>query len=115
MLKFLLDENIGRIVFKHLVVSGRDVISVGDVLSGSSDEEVLSYAVTEKRILITLDKDFAELTFRFLFPHTGIILLRLKDESPENIIRVLEKLMDGLTKTSRCKFIVVSEDKVRMR
>ena len=41
------------------------------------DEEVLSIALREDRILITNDRDFGELIFRQRLPHSGVILFRL--------------------------------------
>lgn len=39
------------------------------------DEEILRLALTEKRILVTLDKDFGELAIVKGMPHCGIIRL----------------------------------------
>lgn len=53
------------------------------------DTDILSIANKDNRILLTTDKDFGELVFKEKFVHSGVILLRLKDESVENKKRVL--------------------------
>jgi len=53
---------------------------------GIADSEVLAMAQTEKRIIVTFDKDFGELAFRWGLPATsGIILLRLLAPSPTQL------------------------------
>jgi len=52
-LKFLVDECIGKIFVNILKENGFFAIYVGDVLKGSSDEEVLKFAEENKMILIT--------------------------------------------------------------
>lgn len=53
------------------------------------DTDILSIANKDNRILLTTDKDFGELVFKEKLVHSGVILLRLKDESVENKKRVL--------------------------
>jgi predicted nuclease of predicted toxin-antitoxin system len=44
---------------------------------GYLDQEVLSHAYKESRILLTNDKgDFGKLIFAFNHPHSGVILFR---------------------------------------
>jgi predicted nuclease of predicted toxin-antitoxin system len=58
----------GKRLATLLVEAGYDVIFVGDWKPSSSDEEVLSKAEGEERILITDDKDFGKLIFRLEKP-----------------------------------------------
>jgi predicted nuclease of predicted toxin-antitoxin system len=115
MPKFLFDENMGKTVTEHFLSAGHDVVSVSDVLRGAPDTEVLKHAVKEERVLVTLDKDFAELIFHSGLPHSGIVLLRLQSLSSKNIIAVFGGIIDTLPNTSQKKFIVISEDKIRVR
>lgn len=43
----------------------------------ASDAEVLAIAFKRNALLITEDKDFGELVFRFQKPHKGILLIRI--------------------------------------
>jgi predicted nuclease of predicted toxin-antitoxin system len=57
------DENIGRRGLKLLKASGHDVMTVWDQgLHGVTDEELFEVCATEGRALITLDRDFGQVT-----------------------------------------------------
>ena len=79
---------------------GHEVFSVFDEARGISDEEVLNKAVSENRILITVDKDFGEMIYRERREHCGVILLRLSDERALNKVRVISQLLEIIVKSS---------------
>jgi predicted nuclease of predicted toxin-antitoxin system len=58
-----------------LVVAGHDVVHAGDWPEDPGDEEILARAFREGRVLVTLDKDFGELTIIRAQPHLGIVRL----------------------------------------
>jgi predicted nuclease of predicted toxin-antitoxin system len=61
--KFKLDENIGRRGLELLKASGHDVMTVRDQgLGGVTDEKLFEVCVAEGRALITLDRDFGQVT-----------------------------------------------------
>lgn len=72
-MKLLLDTCVSPKVATELVAHGHDVIWVGDWPSDPGDEEILAFALKEGRIVVTLDKDFAELAVAFGQAHSGII------------------------------------------
>jgi predicted nuclease of predicted toxin-antitoxin system len=74
-MKLLLDSCIWGGTVKRLNESGYDVIWIGNWSQDPGDEEIIAYSYNEKRILITLDKDFGELAIVHEFPHCGIIRL----------------------------------------
>lgn len=113
-IKFLLDENLGYKIAIFLRDKEFDVKSVLEDYRGISDTKVLQIANKEKRIIITLDKDFCALIFRDLLPCEGLILLRLKNEFPENIIKVLEQALKA-NQNFQKKFVVISDNKIRIR
>lgn len=88
-MKFITDENLGIQVPQYLRSLGYDVISVIEVALSKPDPDILNIANKENRILLTTDKDFGELVFKEKLIHSGVILLRLKDESVRNKKRVL--------------------------
>ncbi len=59
----------------HLSAAGHDVVWAGDWPTNPGDEEILSRAHQDSRILITLDKDFGELAIVRGRPHGGIVRL----------------------------------------
>lgn len=114
-MKFLLDENIGKLVTGFLRNKGHDVKSAIEDLRGFPDQELLQLALEEERILITLDQDFGRLIYQTQSPHRGVILLKLRKESQEAIIRILEKVIDRIGEELKDKFIIVTEEKIRIR
>ncbi|MDO8537624.1 MAG: DUF5615 family PIN-like protein [archaeon] len=115
MPKFLIDESSGRKLFNFLKQNNYDVLFVADILHGAADVQILEFAQKEKRIIITNDKDFGELIFRFKLPSHGVILLRIKEDFPEIrqqfVITMLKQFADKLEK----QFIVITESRVRIR
>jgi predicted nuclease of predicted toxin-antitoxin system len=73
--KALLDTCIWGGAVTELVAAGHDVLRTGDWTEDPGDEEILARAHSEKRVLVTLDKDFGELAVAHGFPHHGILRL----------------------------------------
>lgn len=99
-MRVLVDECAGPLVGRWLRDQGHEVFSVFDEARGISDEEVLNKAVSENRILITVDKDFGEMIYRERREHCGVILLRLSDERALNKVRVISQLLEIIVKSS---------------
>jgi len=94
-MKFLTDENIAVSVVKFLRSENYDVKDVKEErLFGISDFEVLKIAIKEERIIITHDKDFENISRNRSIEHRGIILIRLFDQSPENVIVKLKEILE---------------------
>lgn len=72
-MKILLDSCVWGGAKAQLEALGHDVIWAGDWPEDPGDEAILSRANDEKRVLITLDKDFGELAVVFGRQHCGII------------------------------------------
>lgn len=114
-MKFLTDENIGFGVINPLRKLGYDIQSILEISPGLSDTEVLAYANSEERILLTADKDFGELVYSKKLVHSGIILLRLENDSAKNKYNILRTLLKEHRKELEKSFTVVTEDKIRIR
>jgi len=56
-----------------LQASGHDVVWAGDWPEDPGDEAILTRAVAERRVLVTLDKDFGEQAIVRNVPHCGIV------------------------------------------
>ena len=67
-MKFLADECCDTGLVASLRKDGHDVLYVTEKKAGAIDDEILSDAYKEERILITEDKDFGELVYRFKKP-----------------------------------------------
>jgi predicted nuclease of predicted toxin-antitoxin system len=77
MMRFLVDENVSRLVVERLRNAGHDVISIAETKAGAPDQDVLKTADAEGRILITEDRDFGEMVIRQRLGLHGLMLLEL--------------------------------------
>ena len=93
---------------------GHDVLSALETMPRAADDELLSLALEEERVLITEDKDFGELVFVRRLPHPCII--RFTDmpvaEKVEAMRDLLERQVDAMREGS---IIVVTRSRVRIR
>lgn len=112
-MRFLVDECAGSTVARWLRGENHEVFSVFDEARGMTDDEVLSKALLENRILITNDRDFGEMVFRERRKHHGVVFLRLDDERAANKIEVLRRLLESYAAKLPEEFVVATETKVR--
>lgn len=114
-MRLLLNENIPGTVIRVLRNRGHDVISAKEIMAGKSDKLILERAEKEKRLLVTQDKHFGELAFRFGLPlECGIILFRLGGANPEEDNRRMLDAIEGRTDWVG-NFSVVTEKHIRIR
>jgi predicted nuclease of predicted toxin-antitoxin system len=73
--RLLLDACVWGGAHEQLQQAGHDVVWAGDWPDDPGDEEILSRANREGRVLVTLDKDFGELAIIRAMPHCGILRL----------------------------------------
>lgn len=114
-MRFVVDESTGAAVAEFLRSQGHDVSTVAEVTPQAEDTAILKQAVSEKRIVVTNDKDFGDLVFRSGELHAGIILLRLRDESATNRVAVVKNLLDKHAAEIAENFVVASDALVRIR
>lgn len=94
-MRFLADENFPGAAVQALRESGHEVAWVREEAPGSKDEIVLQRAQDEGRVLITFDKDFGELAFRYGLPaSSGIILLRISAQSAGYVAQVVSEAIE---------------------
>ena len=74
-MRLLLDSCVWAPAARELREAGHDVARVVDWPADPGDIEVLAAALEEKRVLVTLDKDFGELAVVRGKPHAGILRL----------------------------------------
>ncbi len=72
-MKLLLDACVWAGARTALTAAGHDVIWAGDWSEDPGDEAILARASEERRVLVTLDKDFGELAIVRGAQHSGIV------------------------------------------
>jgi len=114
-MRFVVDESTGAAVAEYLRSAGHDVLVVAETMPQADDEEILARAASEQRIVITNDKDFGDLVFRSRQAHSGVILLRLHDESAANRVRVVRAVLERHADQIVSRFAVATESGLRIR
>jgi predicted nuclease of predicted toxin-antitoxin system len=61
--RYLIDEHIDHAIAAALRLRGYDVLTLADagLLSADDESEILPFALTEERVLVTRDSDFLSL------------------------------------------------------
>ncbi len=75
-MKFLVDRCAGHKLADWLSSGGHDSVYAGSLGPDPGDRALLQRAVSEKRILVTIDTDFGRLVYRGGEVHCGIVRLR---------------------------------------
>jgi len=114
-LKFLIDVGVGIKVEKWLKNEGYDLKSVRDIDPRMIDRDILKIAVSEKRMVITMDKDLGELVYNSGFLHSGVLLLRIEDAKSNEKVKVIEKILEKYSDKLLHKFCVFKDEKLRIR
>ncbi|MCK4422041.1 DUF5615 family PIN-like protein [candidate division WOR-3 bacterium] len=117
MLKFLVDMCLSPLTSKFLREKDYDVLHVEEIsLASAKDEEILKFAVKDKRILVTQDLDFSRLLALSGSSSPGIITLRLQFPSPTNVNKILDRLLRTIPQNEiEGSLISVDETRVRIR
>lgn len=110
----LLDTCVWKGAKTDLERAGHDAIWTGEREKDPGDIAIIRQAYNEKRILVTLDKDFGELAVLRSFPHFGII--RLVDcaarEQGKLCVLILKKYTDVLIQSA---IITAEPGRIRIR
>jgi len=87
-MKLKLDENLSRHLKPVLTALGHDALTAADEgLLSRPDTEIARAAITEARMLLTLDVEFADLRKYPPGSHPGIILFRPLSMGPQSVNR----------------------------
>ena len=116
-MRLLLDENLSPQQAAILREQGHDAIAVVDAgLSGQPDEKIREFAIAEKRVLLTLDSDFANM-LRFPTVGTpGVIRLKIHPPTEQAIREQIHKALSLLSNTPLAGCLAVSHgDMIRIR
>lgn len=113
-MKFLTDVNASGIVAHWLLEEGFDTVRVGDRNPCMDDEEILRWANSEHRIIVTTDKDFEELIWLGKKKHSGI--LRLENVPRVERLQILkETIANYATELRSGAIVIATTHKFRVR
>ena len=114
-MRIIANENIMATVVSELRSRGHDVNSVKESMPKAKDDVILATAQAEQRVVLTHDKDFGELAFRYGLPaECGVLLIRLAGTSRKSDIDHVLKVVDSREDWPG-HFSVVTRGRLRMR
>lgn len=116
-MKFKIDENMPIEVAVSLRNAGYDSVTVIEQnLSGTSDANLAAICRKEKRILVTLDNDFADIRTYPPDKFSGIMVMRLNRQDKLHILEVFSHAMPLFPKEPIEKHLwIVEEERIRIR
>ena len=86
-----------------------------DIDPRMEDEEIIRTAVSEDRMVITMDKNFGELVYHSSMEHSGVLLLRLEDATGTEKLQVVKYIMKNYSDRIKNCFCVFQDDKFRIK
>jgi predicted nuclease of predicted toxin-antitoxin system len=116
-MKFKIDENLPLEVAGLLRDSGYDSATVFEQnLTGTSDTGLAAICQEEKRILVTLDNDFADIRAYPPDKFPGIMVIRLNRQDKDHVLDVFGHAMRLFPKEPiEQRLWIVEEDRIRVR
>jgi predicted nuclease of predicted toxin-antitoxin system len=113
--RWIADECVSPSIVARLRDSGHDVLYIADIAPGTSDSDIVERADQERRLLLTEDKDFGELVFRWRRAVPGIVLLRIVPERRGQKWTRLAAAIGRYGETLLGRYTVVEDDRIRSR
>lgn len=108
------DESCDFRLVRSLRSAGHDVTSVAEDHAGVTDDEVIQLARSERRLLITEDKDFGQLVFSAAKENSGVLLVRYPALTRSGLAKaVLELLAERGDDLYSC-FVVIEPGRIRV-
>ena len=89
------NENFMAAGVRVLRDAGFDVLFVAEDFPSIKDWQVIDIAITSNRVILTHDRDYGELVFKYGYrPTAGVIYFRMKNYMPEDPAKVLLTLIE---------------------
>ena len=114
-MQFLADESCDFSIVRALRAAGHDVVAVVEgSLRGSSDAKVIELAATDRRILLTEDKDFGQLVMASAKENAGVIFIRYPHAARQDLAPAILDLVASRSEALYGAFVVVQPGRIRI-
>ena len=112
-----LDENLPLQLKGLFAESGHDTVTVLDEgMGGATDTNVATVCQAEERILVTQDKDFADIRTYPPGQYPGIVVIRLASQTRDDLLRIGTNLIETLSNSSpQGQLWIVEGSRLRIR
>jgi len=116
-MRFLIDNALSPRIAKGLNEAGHDAIHVRDIgLASATDDEIISHAKMDKRVIVSADTDFGTLLTLKNAAVPSFILFRRSDKRPLALINLLVDVIDSIQEDlSKGAIVVIEDQKLRIR
>ncbi len=116
-MRFKIDENLPVDLAILLRNSGHDAETVYDEeLTGAPDPDIAARCQEEGRVVVTFDLDFSDIRAYPPAQHRGLLVLRLKRQDRDHVLRTVERLLQVFTEEELDgRLWIVDEDRIRIR
>jgi len=116
-MRLLVDEALQDAVAHQLAAAGHDTTHVRLLgLSGHTDDEVMTLALSDNRVLVTTDTDFGTILALTGAAGPSVVLLRgTGDSVHERVTAILEVLPRVEHELSEGAVVVIEPDRFRIR
>lgn len=119
MPNFLIDENLSPLLSGYLRTLRYNSWSVRKVgLKGKPDDEIIRWLQSNKRILITSDREFGEFFYFKIFGKIGVIILRSKSQTLKSFQEIIDYLhQEKVLKSEKIEnsLVIATKGKYRIR
>ncbi len=100
-MRFKLDENLPVELAQLSRRAGHDAATVLEQrLGGARDADLVSACASENRTIVTLDTDFSDIRTYPPAAHTGMIVMRLRNQGRDHVLNIAERLIQALPETT---------------
>jgi predicted nuclease of predicted toxin-antitoxin system len=116
-MKILADENLYEPIINYIRNFTNDIISIrSSGLSGITDDEVYHLACLEKRVIITMDKDFSRV-FRFPAERCGgIIVVKIYKRTVKETLEIFKKFYITLKEEDIiANLVIITPEGIRIK
>lgn len=112
-----IDENLSVDVAERFRKAGFDAETVySEGIEGCSDVYLITVCKKENRVLVTLDNHFSNIKAYPPENFSGIVVLRVNNQSQNSILSLLDKVLPVLKREDlTARLWIVEEDRIRVR
>jgi predicted nuclease of predicted toxin-antitoxin system len=112
--RLVADENCDFSIVLELRAAGYDVVSITEKMPGADDQTVIDFARSERRLLLTEDKDFGQLVFAAAKENSGVILIRYPASARSALISAILKFLSENAESLYSRFVVLEPGRARV-